>query len=179
MDAGTPDGGPVPNQKELICRDFVKPSDGLEPSTPSLPCAPEPLPWVASGCRSACLSRFRSTAICDRLPPVAPAGLHKCSILRAGIADGQRDSDVPHQRRRVLNPSLQRGGQFRRSPYSARGCSALTREPDVGAGAVTRSLSSTAHRLGFQPSTARWRRGIPRSGRGERGAGSGRFRARR
>jgi hypothetical protein len=37
------------------------------------------------------------------LPPVAPAGLHKRSIPGAGIADGQRDSDVPHVRRRVLN----------------------------------------------------------------------------
>jgi hypothetical protein len=47
----------------------------------------------ATGCRSACLSRFRSEAICDRLPLVAPAGIHKCSIHSAGIADGQRASD--------------------------------------------------------------------------------------
>src|SRR2546422_9169449 len=54
--------------------------DGLEPSTPSLPCAPKPLPWVATGCRSAYLSRFRDSPICDRLPPVAPAWLHRCSM---------------------------------------------------------------------------------------------------
>src|SRR5579859_8114676 len=64
-----------------ICRDFAKPSDGLEPSTPSLPCAPERLPWVATGCRSARLSRFRPLPKCDPLPPVAPAWLHKRSTL--------------------------------------------------------------------------------------------------
>jgi hypothetical protein len=40
----------------------------------------ESLPWVATGCRSACLSRFRSGAICDWLPLVPPAWLHKCPI---------------------------------------------------------------------------------------------------
>src|SRR5712691_11642865 len=64
----------------MICR-YFKPSDGLEPETPSLPCAPKALPWVATGCRSACLSRFRPCPICDPLPRVAPAWLHKCSTL--------------------------------------------------------------------------------------------------
>ena len=50
-------------QKELNCRNFLKPSDGLEPSTPSLP-----------------LRGFRRPAICCCLPLVAPAGLHKRSI---------------------------------------------------------------------------------------------------
>jgi heme-degrading monooxygenase HmoA len=59
----------------------AEPSNGLEPLTPSLPCAPEPLPWVATGCRSAHLSRFPRPPICDRLPLVAPARLHKRSIL--------------------------------------------------------------------------------------------------
>jgi hypothetical protein len=62
------DGGP-----------FVKPSDGLEPSTPSLPCGLGPLPWVADGCELACLSCCRGGPVCDRLLPVAPAWLHKCS----------------------------------------------------------------------------------------------------
>jgi hypothetical protein len=48
---------------------------------PSLPCGLEPLPWVAEGCGSACLSRFRAWCICQRLPLVAPAGLHKCSTI--------------------------------------------------------------------------------------------------
>ena len=60
------------------CRE---PSDGLEPSTPSLPCGLGPLPWVAGGCAMACLSRFRAWCICQRLPLVAPAGLHKCSTI--------------------------------------------------------------------------------------------------
>jgi DNA helicase-2/ATP-dependent DNA helicase PcrA len=38
------------------------------------------LPWVATGCRSACLSGSRPCPICHRLPPVAPAWLHKCSM---------------------------------------------------------------------------------------------------
>jgi hypothetical protein len=76
------DGG---NKKPPICGRFLcrrEPSDGLEPSTPSLP-------WNASGNRSqptatvfAFLSRFRGRSICHRLPPVATAGLHKCSIVR-------------------------------------------------------------------------------------------------
>jgi hypothetical protein len=49
--------------------------------TCSLPCAPKRLPWVATGCGSACLSGFRAPLICHRLPPVAPAGLHECSTL--------------------------------------------------------------------------------------------------
>jgi hypothetical protein len=60
----------------------LEPSDGLEPSTPSLP-------WSLGGKRSqptatvfAYLSRFRPPPICQRLPPVATAGLHKGSILR-------------------------------------------------------------------------------------------------
>jgi hypothetical protein len=64
------DGGP-----------FVKPSDGLEPSTPSLPCGLGPLPWVADGCELACLSGYRSGAVCHRLPSVAPAWLHKRSTI--------------------------------------------------------------------------------------------------
>jgi hypothetical protein len=44
----------VLNTKAPTCDAFAEPSDGLEPSTPSLPCAPKPLPWVATGCRSAC-----------------------------------------------------------------------------------------------------------------------------
>jgi two-component system, response regulator PdtaR len=45
-------------------------------TTPSLPS----LPWVAEGCGSSRLSRFRSESICDWWPLVAPAGLHKCSM---------------------------------------------------------------------------------------------------
>src|SRR6266571_8599257 len=57
--------------------------------TPCLPCAEKRSPWVATGCRLACLSRFRGCRICDRLPPVAPAWLflkkgrvssHRCSF---------------------------------------------------------------------------------------------------
>jgi hypothetical protein len=97
--------------KNPACGDFAEPSDGLEPSTPSLPCAAKRLPWVVTGCGSACLSGFRARPICHRLPPVAPAGLHKCSIHSPGIVDGQRASGVQPSARRVLSP-LRRRGSF-------------------------------------------------------------------
>ena len=52
---------------------FLKPSNGLEPLTPSLPCAAKRLPWVATGCGSACLSGFRVVPFatgCHRLRPL-------------------------------------------------------------------------------------------------------------
>jgi hypothetical protein len=112
----------------------VKPSDGLEPSTPSLPCAPsgkrsQPmatvfgsqggdllqrvaahrqtpcLPWNFSGNRwqptatvFACFSRFRGGPICHRLPAVATALLHKCSILCSRWRQrraGRRGTSIP------------------------------------------------------------------------------------
>jgi hypothetical protein len=74
----------------------AKPSDGLEPSTPSLPCAPfgnwsQPMATVL-----ACFGRFQGRSICHQLPPVAPALLHKCSIRgrpcrqHTGGAEGTR-----------------------------------------------------------------------------------------
>ena len=77
--------------KAPLCGAFSKPSDGLEPSTPSLPCAPtgnssQPVATVL-----ACLSRFRDLRICHRLPLVAPARLHQRSILSAQIRDEKTD----------------------------------------------------------------------------------------
>src|SRR6266496_4742216 len=59
-----------------FCRDFLrKPSDGLEPSTPSLP-------WARLGNWSqptatvlACFCPVRACGICHGLPPVATTGL--------------------------------------------------------------------------------------------------------
>ena len=70
----------VSTEKAPICGAFAEPSDGLEPSTPSLPfCGPgnwsQPMATVL-----ACSSRFRGNPICHRLPPVATALLHKCSM---------------------------------------------------------------------------------------------------
>ncbi len=84
-------------QQILFAGISSKPSDGLEPSTPSLPCAAKRLPWVATGCGSACLSRFRAPRICHRLPPVALARLHKCSIHSLGLAMA-KGSGVPTYR---------------------------------------------------------------------------------
>src|SRR5437762_827722 len=76
------------NDKAPITGAFAEPSDGLEPSTPSLPCGLGPLPWVADGCEMACLSRYRGGSVCDRLPPVAPAWLHKCSMIVCSVRNG-------------------------------------------------------------------------------------------
>jgi hypothetical protein len=83
------------NAKAPTCGAFAEPSNGLEPLTPSLPRAAKRLPRVATGCGSACFERFSSAS---HLPPVAPAGLHKCSIHSPAIADGQRPSGVSRVR---------------------------------------------------------------------------------
>jgi hypothetical protein len=73
-----------------------KPSDGLEPSTPSLPfrCARN---YRQSGATvSACLSRFRGQRIRHRSRLFAPALLHKCSTLLPGFL-----SDLAQRRRCV------------------------------------------------------------------------------
>ena len=62
-----------PQHESPTSGDFAEPSDGLEPSTPSLPCAPKPLPWVATRCGSACLSGFERVPFatgCHRLRPL-------------------------------------------------------------------------------------------------------------
>ena len=84
----------------------IKPSDGLEPSTPSLPCAAGALPLVAGGCRSACLRRSWGFPVCDWLPPVAPAWLHRCSIPRRRIAG------------RKTVPTARRIAPLQREPFS-------------------------------------------------------------
>ena len=68
---------------------FAGPSDGLEPETPSLPCAPKPLPWVATGCQSAYLNHFRGFCFatgCHRLRPLgsinAPCPLGKTLMTK-------------------------------------------------------------------------------------------------
>jgi len=77
------------NRNSLYAGTNRKPSDGLEPSTPSLPytCARNQRQPAATVL--ACLSRFRTGPPCHRLPPFAPALLHKCSTIRrseCGIA---------------------------------------------------------------------------------------------
>ena len=78
--------------RQPLCGAFAEPSDGLEPSTPSLPSASGGLPSVARGCGSAYVCRFWPDPICERLPPVAPAWLHKRSILWSG-ASSERTLD--------------------------------------------------------------------------------------
>jgi hypothetical protein len=58
-----------------------EPSDGLEPSTPSLPCAADGNGSQRTATVSAYSRRFRADPICHRLPTVATTGLHKGSIL--------------------------------------------------------------------------------------------------
>ena len=46
------------NEKAPTCGVFAEPSDGLEPSTPSLPCDSEGKRWQPVGKRFGLLSRF-------------------------------------------------------------------------------------------------------------------------
>jgi pimeloyl-ACP methyl ester carboxylesterase len=69
-------------------------SCGAREATPSLFKGGAPLPWRSLGNRSqhaatlfVCLSHFRGRSICHRLPPVASARLHKCSIPLDGVED--------------------------------------------------------------------------------------------
>jgi hypothetical protein len=77
--------------KPLICSGFFKPSDGLEPSTPSLPCAPNGNWSQPTATVLACFCAFQAPSICHRLPLVAPARLHKRSILFAQIRGEKTD----------------------------------------------------------------------------------------
>ena len=69
-----------PNGKVRTCSPFAEPSDGLEPSTPSLPCDPNGNRWqpVAIVWRS--FKPISGVRRAEPLPPVAPALFHNCSI---------------------------------------------------------------------------------------------------
>jgi hypothetical protein len=67
--------------ESLNCSDFVKPFDGLEPSTPSLPCARRGHWSQRTATVLACFGSSGAGSICGRLPPIATTGLHKGSIL--------------------------------------------------------------------------------------------------
>ncbi len=69
----------------------LEPSDGLEPSTPSLPCAPIGNRSQPTATVLACFCAFQARSTCHRLPLVAPARLHKRSILFARICDEKTD----------------------------------------------------------------------------------------
>ena len=64
-----------------ICRAFSKPSDGLEPSTPPLPCHFHGNRSQSAATVFASLSRSCGRPMFHRLPPVATARLHKRSIF--------------------------------------------------------------------------------------------------
>ena len=56
-----------------FCRDFLsKPSDGLEPSTPSLPCDPNGNRWQPMAERFSFLCGFRALKCADRCAPLPP-----------------------------------------------------------------------------------------------------------
>jgi hypothetical protein len=73
-----------------------KPSDGIEPSTPSLRCAPFGKRSQPTATVLACLRRFRAEAICDRLPRVATTGLHKgpSLVVREGDSSPAWEAEV-------------------------------------------------------------------------------------
>jgi hypothetical protein len=70
----------------LSARGFAEPFDGLEPSTPSLPCRLGGKPWQPVAKDRAVSSGLSSPSRLDRLLAVATAGLHKGSIRLDGPA---------------------------------------------------------------------------------------------
>ena len=58
---------------------------------------------VAVGCHRLRIGLFERFSSASYLPPVAPAGLHKCSIHSPATADGQWASGVQPSARRVLS----------------------------------------------------------------------------
>jgi hypothetical protein len=95
-----------------------KPSDGLKPSTPSLPFWGQGNWWQPTATVFVCLSRFRGHPICHPLPLVATALLHKRSILlgrrRAGrAARSRRFHHCPGARSRVPPPRIPSGAADR------------------------------------------------------------------
>jgi hypothetical protein len=69
------------NRKARTCGAFAEPSDGLEPSTPSLPSRPG-RNWSQPTAKVwACFRQFPVQPVCDRLPLFATTGLHKGSIF--------------------------------------------------------------------------------------------------
>jgi CDGSH-type Zn-finger protein len=102
----------VREEKELKSRNFAKPSNGLEPSTPSLP-SPEPLRWVATGCGAACLSHFGAVPFATGCHWLRPLGSINAPYRRAQSLMG---TAFPARRR----------AQFRAEPFVCReGSSAL------------------------------------------------------
>jgi hypothetical protein len=68
------------NTKVPFAGTSCKPSDGLEPSTPSLPCDPNRNRWQPVATVSRYLKPFRRFRRAKPLPPVAPPLFHSCSI---------------------------------------------------------------------------------------------------
>ena len=95
-----------PSAKMALCRHFAEPSDGLEPSTPSLPFDARGNQLQRTATDLACFSGFAAGAICRCLPLVAPAGLHKRSIPVAGISDEKGDSGIALLPARGMTRSL-------------------------------------------------------------------------
>jgi hypothetical protein len=92
-----------------VCRDFLsKPSDGLEPSTPSLPCGPIRNCSHPTATVFACFRGFGADPTCHRLPPLATTGLHKGSILCCPrwLLGAGRHSRAPLGRSQRISPPL-------------------------------------------------------------------------
>jgi hypothetical protein len=70
-------------EKAPRCSAFAKPSDGLEPSTPSLPCDPNGNRWQSVAKDSACSSGLPAPGRLFLLPSVAPSFFQDLSIRYA------------------------------------------------------------------------------------------------
>src|SRR3954454_7901907 len=72
-------------EQPFLSRTFVEPSDGLEPSPPSLPSRVVGKRWQRPAARRKDLCGFWRVAPCPWLRLFASALLHKCSTQAAGV----------------------------------------------------------------------------------------------
>jgi hypothetical protein len=112
-------------QKSPVSGDFfsAKPSDGLEPSTPSLPCDFGGNRWQPVAKRFGLLRRFRGSKRSHRLRPIAPPFFHNLSILSATARSAVCRNDNVGARKLaialVVDPSLyERGSKSERATRS-------------------------------------------------------------
>jgi hypothetical protein len=90
---------------ERLCPGAVITLAELVEEDPLLPCAPKRLPWVATGCRSACLSGFAVLQFatgCHRLRPLGSISAPSGRSLRVGRLGCQFLEELRHLIKRCL-----------------------------------------------------------------------------
>src|SRR5437667_6084382 len=102
--------GLAESRQPIDLRPGEEPSDGLEPSTPSLPCDFGGNRWQPVAKRFGLLRRFRGFKRSNRLRPIAPSFFHNLSILSATARSAVcRTDDVGSRKLAIafaVDPSL-------------------------------------------------------------------------